>query len=143
MCDSNDLEKLLSQLLVTDDIRLVLNDMDALPSVDKNTGSKIKCGGRELLGDFIAPEQKWPYSGPFKDAAMPGYDEKTDIWKAADVFKFLISDIDSNYDWVRYRLFNLFRSCKDPDPNLRPTSKYLVSVLEKILAEVSLAKTEL
>lgn len=143
MCDSNDLGKLLSQLLITDDVELVLNDLDALPLVDKDAGTKIKCGSRELFGDFVAPEQKWPFSGAFKDAAMPGYDEKTDIWKAAEVFKYLVSDIDVKFEWVRYRLFNLIKSCKNPDPNLRPTAKYLVTVLEKILAEVHSVKTEL
>lgn len=143
MCDSNDLKKLLSQLLITDTVELVLNDLDALPLVNKDAGTKIKCGSRELFGDFVAPEQKWPFSGAFKDAAMPGYDEKTDIWKAAEVFKYFVSDIDVKFEWVRYRLFNLIKSCKNPDPNLRPSAKYLVTVLEKILAEVYSVKTEL
>ena len=143
MCDSNDLEKLLSQMLITDDLKLIINDLDALPLVDKNSGLKVKCGERQILGEFVAPEQKWPYSGPFRAAAMPGYDEKTDIWKAGDVFKYLISDVDMSHDWVHYRLFNLIKNCKLPDPNLRPTAGYIVSVLEKILAELSLMKTEL
>lgn len=143
MCDSNDLLKLLSQMLITNDLELVLNDLDALPVVDKNSGIKVICGSKELYGDFVAPEQKWPFNGPFKLAAMPSYDEKTDIWKAAEVFKYFISNIDSTYDWVQYRLFNLFKTCKSPEPHLRPTAKYIVSVLEKIVAEVSLMKTEL
>ncbi|KAK3923722.1 Protein O-mannose kinase [Frankliniella fusca] len=143
MCDSNDLPKLLSQMLITNDYDLVLNDLDALPIVDKNSGIKVICGSKELFGDFVAPEQRWPFGGSFKLAAMPSYDEKTDIWKAADVFKYFISNIDASYDWVQYRLFNLFKSCKSLDPNLRPSARYLVSVLEKIVAEVSLLKTEL
>jgi len=143
MCDSNDLEKLLSQMLITDDFKLILSDLDALPLVEEHPQGKIKCGSRELHGDFVAPEQKWPFSGPFRDAAMPGYDEKTDIWKAGDVFKYFVSSINMDQDWVQYRLFNLIKSCKNKDPRSRPTATYIVSVLEKILAELSLLKTEL
>lgn len=143
MCDSNSLDKLLSQILINDNLQLIVNDLDALPLVDKSAGTKITCGSQELQGDFVAPEQKWPYAGPFRAAAMPGYDEKTDIWKAGDVFRHFLSKIDPTYEWVQYRLFNLFKSCKHNDPALRPTAKYIVSVLEKILAEVLLIKTEL
>jgi len=31
MCDGDHVSKLLSQFLITDDLRLVLNDLDALP----------------------------------------------------------------------------------------------------------------
>lgn len=142
MCDSNDLDKLLSQILVTDQFELILNDLDALPLVEKSLGKKIKCGNRELSGDFVAPEQRWPYTGTFRAAAMPGYDEKTDIWKAGDVFKSFMSILTSAFTWVQYRMFNLIRSCKYVDPVERPTAKYLVSVLEKMLAELALVKTE-
>ena len=70
MCDSNDLYKLLQQFLITVDFRLVLNDLDALPEVT-NT-SKIKCGHREIVSDFAAPEQLWPFDDvDFDDADMP------------------------------------------------------------------------
>ncbi|KAG7265391.1 hypothetical protein CRUP_011097 [Coryphaenoides rupestris] len=61
MCDSNSLDKTLSQLLLTTDFRLVINDLDALPEVDVSRGLLAKCGHRELTGDFVAPEQLWPF----------------------------------------------------------------------------------
>jgi len=48
MCDSNDLLKMLSQFLITDDLRLILNDVDALPQVDHANGDKILCGHRQI-----------------------------------------------------------------------------------------------
>jgi len=142
LCDSNDLMKLLSQFLLDEGFSLVLNDVDALPEVKKEGDKKIKCGHKQLDGDFVAPEQKWPYPGPFKDEAMPGYDEKTDIWKAADVCGHFFADDKSGLDWVHFRLFNLHSQCKSTDPSSRPSAKYLLSVYEKILAEL-LVKMEL
>ncbi|XP_072026661.1 protein O-mannose kinase-like [Amphiura filiformis] len=122
MCDSNDLTKTLSQFLVTSDLHLVINDLDALPVVDSSKGSSIKCGHREIVGDFVAPEQLWPYSGvEFNDAQMPGYDEKTDIWKIPAVVDYLLGE-DVHGDVVRFNLFKLHQKCSIKDPTLRPTA---------------------
>ncbi|XP_019910030.2 protein O-mannose kinase isoform X2 [Esox lucius] len=74
MCDSSDLEKTTSQFLLTSDFRLVVNDLDALPEVGAPGGPLVKCGHRELTGDFVAPEQLWPHgkTRPFSDELMPG-----------------------------------------------------------------------
>jgi glycoprotein-mannosyl O6-kinase len=63
MCDSNSVLKMLSQFLLTDDLRLILNDIDALPKVDPVLDEKIICGHREIGGEdnYIAPEQRWPF----------------------------------------------------------------------------------
>jgi glycoprotein-mannosyl O6-kinase len=108
MCDGNSVEKLLSQFLVcfcercltpqvTDDYRLILNDLDALPEVNRKKHLLIKCGHREIHPDsenYIPPEQLWPFlDHPFtylvffpiiyrRDGDMPPYDEKTDVWKS-------------------------------------------------------------
>eukprot|EP00047_Mylnosiga_fluctuans_P000344 m.191565 g.191565 ORF g.191565 m.191565 type:complete len:777 (-) comp10048_c3_seq1:146-2476(-) len=88
MCDGNSIRKLLSQFLITDSKRLVLNDVDALPQANRSAGLLIKCGHREIVGDahdpenYIPPEQLWMHADrPFSDAEMPPYCEKTDIWK--------------------------------------------------------------
>ena len=93
-CDSNDLNKLLSQFLVKEDLTLVLNDVDALPEVHFN--KSVKCGTRELTGTFVAPEQLWTLPGHFQDSLMPGYDEKTDIWKSVSVFTHFLKNVESN-----------------------------------------------
>ncbi|XP_002739843.1 protein O-mannose kinase-like [Saccoglossus kowalevskii] len=122
MCDSNDLFKTLSQYLVTDDMSLVVADLDALPNVDHKSGITAKCGHRELIGRFVAPEQLWPYDDTdFNDDNMPGYDEKTDIWKIPDVVDFILGDIPGS-DAVRFHLFKIHRKCKEVVAKLRPST---------------------
>lgn len=119
MCDSNDLHKLLQQLLVTADLRLVLNDLDALPEVTNS--SKIKCGHREIDSEFVAPEQLWPFVDvDFDDAYMAGYDEKTDIWKVPDVCMHFLQNC-SECQFIRNRLFKIHNRCKENDPSKRPS----------------------
>ncbi|XP_054285228.1 protein O-mannose kinase-like [Macrosteles quadrilineatus] len=121
-CDSNSLDKLLSQLLVTSQLTLILNDADALPVVLDSSG--IKCGHRQLEGTFVAPEQLWHIEGEFSDDLMPGYNEKTDIWKAASVCDYFLRQSDDG-ESVRYRLFDLHSRCKRHDPKLRPSANEL------------------
>lgn len=135
MCDSSDLVKLLSQLLVTDNLTLILNDLDALPEVNQKQNRTIKCGHQQLTGTFVAPEQLWPFSEPFDDKKMPGYDEKTDIWKAASVCEHLLGDV-INSDVARYHLFSLHKSCKHPHPERRPTANILVKEYMKVIEEM-------
>ncbi|XP_046384640.1 protein O-mannose kinase-like [Ischnura elegans] len=123
MCDSNDLQKLLSQFLVTDELSLILNDLDAIPVV---TEGGVKCGHQELKGDFVAPEQQWRLPGNFSDEDMPGYDEKTDIWKVPSVCNYFLRDVPGGDD-VIMQLSSIHKHCKSVDPNLRPTAQELVS----------------
>ena len=135
MCDSNDLVKLLSQLLVTDNLTLILNDLDALPEVDHKLNLSVKCGHQQLTGTFVAPEQLWPFSSPFSDNKMPSYDEKTDIWKAASVCEYFLGDVP-NSDMARYHLFSLHKSCKNVNPERRPTANQLVKGYMKAIEEL-------
>ena len=126
LCDSNDLMKTLEQFLVTSDLRLNINDLDALPEVvvgENSHRSTVKCGHREIFGDFAAPEQLWPFDDKeFDDRLMPGYDQKTDIWKIPDVCGYFLSDRPDCRSIV-YRLVKIHNRCKSLDPNLRPTAK--------------------
>lgn len=123
MCDSNSLEKTLSQFLLTVDLSIVVNDLDALPEVDLSRGLLVKCGHRELTGNFVAPEQLWPYKNnePFSDELMPGYDERTDIWKIPDVTQFLMGSVPGG-DLVHFHLFHIHMECKKAEPKLRPSA---------------------
>lgn len=60
---------------VTDDFRLLLNDVDATPLVSRASNHLIKCGHREIRRDstlFVPPEQLWPFPDqPFKWVAKP------------------------------------------------------------------------
>ena len=137
MCDSNDIAKTLSQYLITDDLHLVVNDLDALPEVRVDKGELIKCGHRELQGDFVAPEQLWPYGGsrPFNDEEMPPYDEKIDIWRIPNVVDKLLGRVQ-NGNYVRRLLLGIHESCKQDDPDERPTAKEILEIflsVEKIV----------
>ncbi|XP_071448599.1 protein O-mannose kinase-like [Hetaerina americana] len=137
MCDSNDLKKLLSQFLVTNDFSLILNDMDAIPLV-KNGG--IKCGHKELKGDFVAPEQLWKLPGNFSDMKQPGYDEKTDIWKAPSVCNYFLGNVSDGNE-IKKKLASIHKRCKALVPKDRPTAGDLAEVYMVIKATLNNSTT--
>ncbi|XP_037839445.1 protein O-mannose kinase [Chlorocebus sabaeus] len=134
MCDSNDLPKTLSQYLLTSNFSILANDLDALPLVNHSSGTLVKCGHRELHGDFVAPEQLWPYGEdmPFRDDLMPSYDEKIDIWKIPDISSFLLGHIEGS-DMVRFHLFDIHKACKSQTPSERPTAQDVLETYQKVL----------
>ncbi|XP_069832809.1 protein O-mannose kinase [Dendropsophus ebraccatus] len=137
MCDSNDLDKVLSQYLLTSDFHLVANDLDALPQVDKEKGVLVKCGPREVSGDFVAPEQLWPY-GPdkeFSNDLMPPYDEKTDIWKIPAVTDYLLGHVDGS-DIVRFHLFDIHAECKKKKPAERPSAQTILDTYRRVMTSL-------
>lgn len=133
MCDSNDLIKTLSQYLLTTDLHVLANDLDALPLANRSAGVLVKCGHRQLQGDFVAPEQLWPFGNtvPFSDHLMPPYDEKTDIWKVPDVTDFLLGQVEGS-DVVRLHLFQLHQDCKRHKPQLRPSMLTVVQTYKAV-----------
>ncbi|XP_028457613.1 protein O-mannose kinase isoform X1 [Perca flavescens] len=138
MCDSNSLEKTLSQFLLTSDFHLVVNDLDALPEADPSRGLLVKCGHRELTGDFVAPEQLWPFRNEgklFSDDLMPEYDEKTDIWKIPDVAWFLMGKVPGG-DVVHFHLFQIHKECKMEDPKLRPSALDVLKVYKSVYSSM-------
>lgn len=138
MCDSNDLQKTLNQYLITADLDLVVNDLDALPLVNHSTNTLIKCGHKQLFGNFVAPEQLWPHEDEeYFDEKMPLYDEKIDIWKIPDVFDFLINDVNGS-DSLRFSLFDLHKKCKSSDPKERPTAAEILEVYDKTWTDFEL-----
>lgn len=134
MCDSSDLPKTLSQYLLTANFSIVLNDLDALPLVNRSSGALVKCGHRELRGDFVAPEQLWPFGEdmPFQDDLMPAYDEKSDVWKIPDVSSFLLGHVEGS-DMVRFHLFDIHKACKSQVPEERPTAQAVLDTYQKVL----------
>ncbi|KAM4809994.1 protein O-mannose kinase [Rhinophrynus dorsalis] len=135
MCDSNDLNKVLSQYLLTSDFHVVANDLDALPLVDRDKGILVKCGKREITGHFVAPEQLWPYGEDveFSDDLMPAYDEKTDIWKIPAVTDHLLGHVDGS-DIVRFHLFDIHAACRKKNPSERPSAQTVLDTYRRVLA---------
>lgn len=138
MCDSNSLEKTLSQFLLTNDFHVVINDLDALPEVNPSGGMLVKCGRRELTGHFVAPEQLWPFiddEQPFSDDLMPPYDEKTDIWKIPDVTQFIMGRTPGG-DLVHFHLFQIHKECKNVLPRLRPSAFDVLKTYKSVYGAV-------
>ncbi|XP_005091102.1 protein O-mannose kinase [Aplysia californica] len=138
LCDSNDPQKALSQFLLSTNFRLTLNDVDALPLVKKTLGQLVKCGHRELTGDYIAPEQLWPFEDiPYDDTAMPGYDEKIDIWKIPDVCNKLIQGCNGAAS-LKLHLFDVHSKCKSLSPSERPTAKEVLESYLTVMKKLNL-----
>ncbi|CAG5133646.1 unnamed protein product [Candidula unifasciata] len=132
MCDANDPDKALSQFLLSENGSLILNDMDALPLVNKSSGELVKCGHRELHGDYVAPEQLWPYDTKmYDDGEMPHYDEKVDIWKIPDVCNFLLGDM-TGASKLQLHLFGIHSECKKEDPQLRPSARMVLNYYKTV-----------
>lgn len=130
MCDSNDLFKLLSQLLITDNFRVIANDLDALPEV---TSAGIHCGHRQIKGHFAAPEQLWPFPDkPFNESEMPTYNEKIDIWKLPDVCLWFL-ELCNLGDHFSDKLHSVNQECKNVNPRLRPNASYVYNVYKETL----------
>jgi len=132
LCDSNDPIKALSQFLISDDIGLILNDVDALPVVQKEKEQLIICGHKEISGEFIAPEQLWPFEDEsFDEQKMPGYDEKTDVWKIPDVCNELLRGC-RGATGLKLKLFNIHSKCKLISPKDRITSEQVLQEYYRI-----------
>ena len=127
LCNSHSLSLLLSQFVITEDLRLVLAAYDNLPVLNASSNSleakAVKCSRNELKGDFVAPEQKWPYqsSKVFNYAQQAGYTEKADIWKIPDVTLGLLNK-KGDYQNILDLLEILHRECKSLEPSSRPTA---------------------
>jgi len=141
MCDSNDLLKMLSQFLITDDLRLILNDVDALPKVDHESGEKILCGHREIGGDhdYVAPEQRWPFDNlEFDEELQPKYDEKIDVWKIPETCEYLMGDVDGA-DHAKFHLFDINKEAKKEDPAQRPNVGEVLSIYHAVCEHLEIA----
>jgi len=109
-CDMNTVGQALAQFIVLSDYRVVLNDVDDLPSGDSKSNKKSQCVvGRSNINatadhSFEAPERRWPWPGKLPkqidpaelrrvlkgkvedytgniELKSPPVDEKSDVWK--------------------------------------------------------------
>ncbi|XP_078492663.1 protein O-mannose kinase [Ciona intestinalis] len=120
VCDSNDLKGALQNYLVTSDRRVILNDMDDLPLVNR-FGKLIQCKHQDVLSgqpsivgeNFLAPEQKTALLASFPNSAIarlerhsgvtstgaeidaqgrppPSLDAKIDVYKIPDIVQAIL-----------------------------------------------------
>ncbi|KAK9497673.1 hypothetical protein O3M35_004358 [Rhynocoris fuscipes] len=123
-CDSNTLHKLLSQLLITNDLNIVLADLDSIEIVKNST---VTCGSNSLQSNnnidnlFMPPEQI--NYGIFND--------KSEIWKVPDVCQYFINS--SNDDLLKYLLFDVHKLCKSDIADRRPSAQTLINKYRSLL----------
>ena len=127
LCNSHSLSHLLSQFLVTDQYSLVLSAVDNLP---QNTTGPIVCKHRELKGNFVAPEQRWPHGATkiFNLPEQPKYDWMSDIWKVPNVVAAILNTPACTA--VMDYFIGIHLKCKAVDPRQRPTAAQLLVVYE-------------
>ncbi|XP_078573431.1 protein O-mannose kinase-like [Branchiostoma floridae x Branchiostoma japonicum] len=124
MCDSYNLLHALSQFLVTEDLRLVLNDLDDIPEVNPEENVFVKCKRKQIKSPFNAPEQRSPFENePFEDS--------TDIWKIPLVVRHLLGKVNGS-DVVSSHLFQVHQRCRKRDPKQRPSAKVVLKEYKRI-----------
>jgi len=134
-CDMNRLHRSLTQFLVTDDYRVVLNDVDDVPLVSASS----KCSRWAALDknetnlgahhfDFLAPEQK-------NEEFLT---EKVDIWKIPDMILHLLLKnpstvyVKKQVLAVIFTLRSLLQKCKSLDPEKRPDASEILDRLYEV-----------
>lgn len=135
LCDASRTEITLSQFLLTDDFRVVLNDVDEL--IAAGADGKVRCncniirggseygsGGSGNTGCLVPPEQKQCGTNVF-------YTEKIDIWKIPDITKAILGESDeANKVWDE--LHRVHQECKQDNAHLRPPIEYIVDKYRKL-----------
>lgn len=150
MCDANNLAKLASQYLLTDDFRLVVGDVDHLQKAGQPCPSWF---AKDL--DFVAPEtdkvskMQCKFFWFTKKACAANLKElqfKSDIWKIPDVCMLYLSEdpktgevMDENSERVVRHLKSVHTKCKRLDPMRRPDAMEVLSsylMVQKELYEI-------
>ena len=131
LCNSHSLEMTLSQFAVSQPLTLILTNFDNLPIA--SGPSTVVCSQEQLVGDFVAPEQKWPYSHlkMFNSEEQPGYDQASDIWKIPDITRYILGNSRESRKILHY-LFIIHQKCKTLDHLQRPTARDVLKEYETV-----------
>ena len=129
-CDSNTLYRTLHNMLITDDVTLVLNDLDILPEAQ---GKNVLCTHWKLNAEQTAPEMRWPYlNKTYHWRDQPTYDEKSDIWRIAGVCEHFVSLV-TNGSFPMQLLEDIHKKCQTVDPDKRPTAQEVLEEYSKVM----------
>lgn len=133
LCNSHSLDLLLSQFAVTRHLELLLSNFENLPGGHE----PVVCSQEQLRGNFIAPEQNWPYSHykMFNPDEQPGYFHTSDIWKAPDVTRSLLGSSKEGQKILNY-LATIHHKCKSTDYLWRPSAKEILTEYESVWKSV-------
>lgn len=139
-CDMNRLHRALTQFLVTDDFRVVLNDVDDIPQSGSQCTWSRFVDEDSNLSSFLAPEQRSRLNADTTAAAS--HTEKIDIWKIPDMVMHVL--LKSCSGEVRERITQILVSirpvlneCKLETPENRPSAGQVLEVLRQTMASCS------
>ncbi|KAK3094532.1 hypothetical protein FSP39_002953, partial [Pinctada imbricata] len=129
MCDTYSLEVAVGQFLLTDKLRLVLNDVDYMAVIDNLRKKKITCGKREQF-DLMAPEMLKPSQNkPWTIRNNFYYDEKIEIWKIPNMCNYFLGKENS---MMMRQLSEIHSRCKNIDPRKRPSAREVLHMYKNI-----------
>ena len=133
LCNSHSIELLLSQFVVSHHIQLLLANFDNLPYGQL----PVVCSQQELHGDFVAPEQKWPYGRlkMFNPDEQPGYFYTSDIWKVPDVTQAILGNSRESRKISNY-LLAIHHRCKHLNHLQRPSASEVLTEYETVWLSV-------
>uniref|UniRef100_F6SIM0 Protein O-mannose kinase n=1 Tax=Ciona intestinalis TaxID=7719 RepID=F6SIM0_CIOIN len=138
VCDSNDLKGALQNYLVTSDRRVILNDMDDLPLVNRY-GKLIQCKHQEIdgLSHFLFSEFSYPKPFQhFNPYLLPSLDAKIDVYKIPDIVQAILLHSDSYRKAslnIWRKLMKINEECKDPSASTRPQTSKVLQAYENLL----------
>lgn len=131
MCDSPFLDKLLDQYLITDDFRLVVNDVDGLEEVTGEGGCHKRAANMSISSQLDIEQKGWPKeSEPLQFQLRPVFDEKIDIWKIPWVLGKLLGRVKGSA-FAKSQLREIMAKCHAIIPQHRPTAN---EVLQELLS---------
>ena len=120
ICKSDTVDHILSNLVITDDVTFLLNDIKHLAVVKDG---KAKCEIQD--GAAMAPEEKIPHA-----LGMHMYDIKSDIWKIPLVCNHILNRCGA--EDVKSLVKEIHRQCQNEDSKSRPTAAEVVQEYAKI-----------
>lgn len=129
LCNSHSIALLLSQFVVSQHMQLLLANFDNLPYGQL----PVVCSQQQLHGDFVAPEQKWPYSHlkMFNPDEQPGYFYTSDIWKVPDVTQAILGKSRESRKISNY-LLAIHHRCKNLNHLQRPSASEILTEYENV-----------
>ncbi|XP_078486014.1 protein O-mannose kinase-like [Ciona intestinalis] len=132
-CDLHQLSQALSQYLVTNDMRIVMNDVDELPIDDVNNHPvcKSETGCVMVEHTFLSPEQRYN-EADCKQDKLPKVSIKTDVWKIPNLTNAIMNVRSPNstelkkIQRINRLLKQVHKMCKKIDPVNRWNSQQVL-----------------
>jgi hypothetical protein len=132
LCDTNYSKDMLEQFLITDDMALVINDVDYLPVARGKSVSRLNCVSVGKKADAAAPEMRHKEDKEDEEDEVVYFDEKSDIWKIRVACDHFLSFV-GNSSRVMLLLAAIHEQCWNIDPDKRPSAPEVVNTYKNVL----------